>query len=134
MNKTEFHKLDEHIGLCLRRLRNQKHYSLEQVAQWLDISKQQVSRLEHGKSRINVVQLYQLARGFNIPVSWFFADFKDDPDEVKWLSNMIQEDRSQWQPSNSQDQTEKLLALWSMLENQRLQQGFILLLEGITEI
>ncbi|MFK5987029.1 MAG: helix-turn-helix transcriptional regulator [Pseudomonadota bacterium] len=134
MNKTDFHQLDEHIGLCLRRLRNRKHYSLEQVAEWLNLSKQQVSRLEHGKSRMSIVQLYQIARGFNIPISWFFEEFKDDINEVKWVSNMVREDRAQWQPSNKQDQTKKLLALWNMVDNQQLQQQIVHLLEAITEM
>lgn len=133
MNKTDFHRLDEHIGLCLRRLRNQKQYSLEQVAEWLNISKQQVSRLEHGKNRMSIVQLYQIARGFNVPMSWFFEGFKDDSDEVKWISTMVREDRSQWVPSNKQDQSKKLLALWNMVDNKKLQLQIIHLLEAIIE-
>jgi len=134
MNKTDFHKLDEHIGLCLRRLRNRKGYSLEKVAEWVDLSKQQVSRLEHGKSRLNVLQLYQLARGFNVPISWFYDDFKDEEDEIKWIGNMVREDRSQWLVSNQHDQTQKLLALWAMVDNQKLQVRVINLLEAVVEM
>ena len=40
-----------------------KGYSLENLAEWMNVSKQQISRIEHGKCRISVVQLFQLARG-----------------------------------------------------------------------
>ncbi len=134
MAKNEFHPLDEHIGICLRRLRNKKHYSLEQVGEWLNLSKQQVSRLEHGKSRLNVLQLYQLARGFNVPISWFFEEFHDSEDEIKWVGNMLREDRSIWQAVNIGDQTQKLLALWMMLDNPKIQQQIVHLLEAMVEV
>lgn len=131
MAKNTFHPLDAHIGICLRRLRNKKHYSLEQVGEWLNLSKQQVSRLEHGKSRLNVVQLFQLARGFNVPISWFFEEFQDSPEEIQWVGNMVREDRRVWQPVNAEDDAQKLLALWMMLKNPAIQKQIIQLLEAM---
>lgn len=131
MANNAFHPLDEHMGICLRRLRNKKHHSLEQVGEWLNLSKQQVSRLEHGKSRLNVLQLYQLARGFNEPISWFFEGFQDSPEEIQWVGNMVREDRYIWQPVNSKDEAQKLLALWMMLQSPKVQKQIIQLLEAM---
>ena len=76
--KNEPHGLDTHIGIRLRQIRTQKGYSLENLAEWMNVSKQQVSRIEHGKCRISVVQLFQLARGLDVPLSWFIDDFVDE--------------------------------------------------------
>lgn len=133
MNKTGFHRLDGYAGLQLRRLRNKKKYSLERVAEWLDLTKQQMSRLERGENRLSIVQLYQLSRGFNVPVSWFFEGFEDDADEVAWLGNMVGGDRSLWTASIAGDSTEKMLALWSMMPNHQMQKKAIRLLELMFE-
>jgi transcriptional regulator with XRE-family HTH domain len=131
--KQETHHLDSHVGLRLRRLRQQKHYSLEQTAEWLDITRQQMSRLEHGQSRMNVVQLYQLARGFDVPFSWFVEDFVDDADERRWQETMVREERGAWSVSSPQDQQARLLALWDMLEP-RAKQKIIGLLEAMAGV
>jgi len=133
-NKRAVHPLDEHIGVRMRRARTHKGYSLEQVAEWLDISKQQVSRLEHGKSRLSVVQLYQISRGVDLPLSWFFEGFEDDTDEVKWVSNMVGEDRSQWTAASEEDRVRKMIALWGMVESRKVQRQIIGLLEAVTEM
>ena len=133
MNKTEFHPLDKHIGLRIKQLRAKKGYSLERVAEWLNISKQQVSRLELGKSRMSVVQLYQISRGLDMPISWFLGGFKDDEVEIKWLNNMLSEDRRLWSPENSDDKLQNLISLWRLIESPLIQDQIIGLMESFTK-
>lgn len=115
--KNEPHGLDNHIGVRLRQIRTQKGYSLENLAEWMNVSKQQVSRIEHGKCRISVVQLFQLARGLNVPLSWFTDEFVDEENATKWLENMVGADRSSWEASSETDQSRQLLASWRMIHS-----------------
>ena len=124
--------LDRHIGLKLRRLRNNKRYSLEQPAEWLDISKQQMSRLEQGKSRLSVGQLYVLARGFDVPFSWFVEGFVADAVNRQWQETMLGEARDQWRAVSDDNYAEQLIALWKMLDNRAAKTQLLGLLRALT--
>lgn len=126
---AESHPLDIHIGLRLRRIRTSKKLSLERVGEWLDLSKQQVSRFEQGQSRLSVLHLYLLARGMDIPVSWFFEGYEDSPEEVAWISTMTHEDRGEWRPSADDDKAEQVMALWRMLPSKRQRDQILRMLE-----
>lgn len=123
--KNEPHGLDNHIGVRLRQIRTQKGYSLENLAEWMNISKQQVSRIEHGKCRISVVQLFQLARGLDVPLSWFIDEFVDEEDSTKWLENMVGGDRSDWEASSDKDQSQQLLASWRMIDSREVRRKVV---------
>ena len=123
--KNEPHGLDNHIGIRLRQIRTQKGYSLENLAEWMNISKQQVSRIEHGKCRISVVQLFQLARGLDVPLSWFIDEFVDEEDSTKWLENMVGSDRSDWEASSDKDQSQQLLASWRMVGSREVRRKVV---------
>lgn len=127
---AESHPLDIHIGLRLRRLRTRKRLSLERVGEWLNLSKQQVSRFEQGQNRLSSLQLYQVARGLDIPVSWFYEGFEDASDEVAWVSTMVHEDRSRWLPTSKNDQAVQVAMLWKMLPTQRQREQVVRLLES----
>ena len=132
--KNEPHGLDTHIGMRLRQIRTQKGYSLENLAEWMNVSKQQVSRIEHGKCRISVVQLFQLARGLDVPLSWFIDDFVDEQESTKWLENMVDADRSNWEASSQYDQSQQLLASWRMIDNYNSRRKLVELAAAIARI
>lgn len=91
----------------------------------MNISKQQVSRIEHGKCRISVVQLFQLARGLDVPLSWFIDEFVDEEDSTKWLENMVGSDRSDWEASSDKDQSQQLLASWRMIGSREVRRKVV---------
>lgn len=72
--------LDIQIGNCIRNLRLKRGLTQEKLAHALDISFQQVQKYERGTNRVTVGRLYQIARIFAIPVSFFFYSirFGDD--------------------------------------------------------
>ncbi|HAS8353082.1 TPA: XRE family transcriptional regulator [Vibrio vulnificus] len=53
-------------------------YSGQQLAAYLGISQQQLSRYEQGQSRINVGMLVRAADILQTPVGWFFAGCQDN--------------------------------------------------------
>lgn len=65
------------VGARLFCRRKELGYSGQQVAAFLGISQQQLSRYERGQSRINVEMLVRAADIFQTPVGWFFAGCQD---------------------------------------------------------
>lgn len=66
------------IGKNLRRIRNEKGITLEQLALEAGIAYSQVSRLELGKINPTAYTLYLLASALKVPLTDFFAGCLND--------------------------------------------------------
>lgn len=62
------------IALNIRKIREQKGFSQEYVAQELDISQASYARLESEETKITVDRLFRLAEIFQIEVTEFFNE------------------------------------------------------------
>lgn len=131
MSNTAPDPLDLHLGVRLRRLRNRRNFSMEQVAELIDVSQQQISRYELGKNRLSAVQLFRLARGLDVPVSWFFEGFKESGDELIRVRNVIGGNRADWQAATEEDLAQTLIAHWRALPNDRLRKKVVDLVETL---
>ncbi|SNB46500.1 helix-turn-helix domain-containing protein [Geobacter sp. DSM 9736] len=60
------------IGAAIKRRRNELGYSQEWLAEFLDVSYQQVQRYENGISMINVETLQKIAGALSVPATFFF--------------------------------------------------------------
>lgn len=69
-------ELDAYIGVRLRQQRLKHDLTLAQVAEWLDVSLQQVQKYELGQSRIPATSLYKLSQLLSIPPAYFYQDFE----------------------------------------------------------
>ena len=58
--------LDREIGYALRHLREKLHITREQAADVLDVSTQQISKIERGNSKISASQFFQLCYFYKI--------------------------------------------------------------------
>lgn len=67
-------KLEKLVGINLRRLRNKRGLSQQQVGEKLGISFQQIQKFENGTNRVSAGRLFVLAQFLNAPLIEFFQD------------------------------------------------------------
>lgn len=72
MNK--FQKIDKRIGQNLKAMRQVAGLSLQDVADHLDKSYQQIQKYETGFNRISGSVMYYLSRLLEVPIQDFFKD------------------------------------------------------------
>jgi transcriptional regulator with XRE-family HTH domain len=58
--------IDRYIGQTLRQIRESKLINREQVADVLDVSTQQISKIERGNSKLSASQFFQLCYFYKI--------------------------------------------------------------------
>ncbi|MBU0500467.1 MAG: helix-turn-helix domain-containing protein [Gammaproteobacteria bacterium] len=134
MSNNTADPLDIHLGIRLRRLRNRRGFSMERVAELIEVSQQQISRFELGKNRLSAAQLFRLARGLNVPVYWFFEGFEENAEELGRVRNVARETRDGWQASADEDLAQALLSHWRALPNDRQRRKVVELVETLTAI
>lgn len=64
------------IGAAIKNRRKELGYSQEWLAEFLDVSYQQVQRYENGISMINVETIQKISEALSVPVTFFFT--RDD--------------------------------------------------------
>ncbi|MEC7420622.1 MAG: hypothetical protein VX659_11200, partial [Pseudomonadota bacterium] len=58
----------------------------------------------------------------------------DEQESTKWLENMVGADRSDWEASSQDDQSQQLLASWRMIDNYNLRRKLVELAAAIARI
>ena len=74
--KTEEQKLNIIISKNIRTARRLREFTLKDVSKVLGITGQQVQKYETGASVISVSKLVILAKYFDVPITFFFEEFK----------------------------------------------------------
>ena len=69
--------LDAHVGLCIRRHRQNAKLTLQVLADKLGIAYQQLQKYETGVNRVGAGRLMEIAEILDIPVASFF-EAQDD--------------------------------------------------------
>ena len=65
-------EIDAHIGGQLRTLRRHRKFSLDQLAEAIDVSYQQIQKYQNGISRMSGSKLYRASLALDAPVTAFF--------------------------------------------------------------
>lgn len=78
MAKLSSESTDKLVGQRIQRRRKELGMTAQQLAEYADISQQQLSRYERGTNKINVAHLVNIAIKMNTPISWFFIDCFDE--------------------------------------------------------
>jgi len=60
------------IGATLKKLRNDKNLSMQQLATLAEIEKSQIYRIESGKVDVRISTLYLLAETLKVDINEFF--------------------------------------------------------------
>lgn len=61
------------VGVNLKRLRQEKGWSLDKTAKETGVSKAMLGQIERGESSPTVAKLWQIASGFEVSLSSFIA-------------------------------------------------------------
>ncbi len=77
--KRRSEPVDIHIGQRLRNRRAELGMSQQELGDMVDVAFQQIQRYERGTNRISGGKLYRLAKGLNIPVSYFYEGVEGGP-------------------------------------------------------
>lgn len=64
--------LNRYVGLRLRLCRKTQLVSLEDLAEAIGVSRQQLQKYETGINRISAVTLFRLSQHLAVPLSYFF--------------------------------------------------------------
>ena len=64
--------IDIHVGMRLRKRREDLGVSQKSLAEALGVSFQQVQKYEKAKDRVSASRLYRIAHELGVPVGWFF--------------------------------------------------------------
>ncbi len=76
MNTTQHDNFLKLLGRNLRRIRNDKGFTMENLANEADIEYRQLGRIERGEINTSVISLLRLAEVLKIDIKTLF-DFKD---------------------------------------------------------
>ena len=64
--------IKKQLGLKIKRLRQKRGLTQEQLAFEVDISRDHLSNIELGKHPVNIKTLYKLAQFFEVDMKYFF--------------------------------------------------------------
>ena len=81
MTDINFEQLAKNVGKAIGRQRNQAGFTQEQVAEYLNIGMEAVSRMERGKVVPTVVRLTELAQLFDCELADFLRETSNRPTE-----------------------------------------------------
>jgi transcriptional regulator with XRE-family HTH domain len=71
--KTPSH-VDHQVGRRIRQARRAAKLTQGQLGEMIGLTFQQVQKYEKGVNRVSAGTLYEIARVFDIPISWFFDE------------------------------------------------------------
>jgi transcriptional regulator with XRE-family HTH domain len=77
-NKKASGPIDRRVGARIRRRRETIGLSQEKLARQIGITFQQIQKYEKGSNRIGSGRLQEIANALDVPISYFFADGKDE--------------------------------------------------------
>ena len=72
--------IDGHVGARVRLRRTLMGLSQTKLAETLGVTFQQVQKYERGMNRIGASRLFDLARALDVPISFFFDDWANTPE------------------------------------------------------
>ena len=75
MEKDNEYSINAYIGLKLKNRRAELGFTQQELGETLGISFQQIQKYEKGVNKINVSNLFELAKVLKVPVAYFFDGY-----------------------------------------------------------
>ncbi|MCA0970862.1 XRE family transcriptional regulator [Halobacillus litoralis] len=72
MNNPE--KYSKRVGATLRAIRKEKELSLNELAEWTDVSSLTLGKIERGEANPSLSIIWKIANGLSIPISFLLAE------------------------------------------------------------
>lgn len=88
MSVLEASEVSQQIGMILRRLRKERGWTLDQMAQATSVSKPMLGQIERGETNPTVVTLWKITGGLNVPFSVFLQGL--EPPRVQLIPQSSQ--------------------------------------------
>jgi transcriptional regulator with XRE-family HTH domain len=107
--------INEYVGKALRNIRHNKKISLQDMAEKLNVSYQQVQKYETGVNRLGADTLYELANLLNVDVRMFFPN-------------------TQISEPNFSDSQMKFLISYESIQDEKIKELFFLLIQRISSL
>lgn len=79
--------IDVHVGRRLRQRRTLLGFSQQKLAGEINLTFQQLQKYERGSNRVSASCLFRLARGLDVPVSFFFEEM-DGRTTTRWPADL----------------------------------------------
>jgi transcriptional regulator with XRE-family HTH domain len=83
MGKSSRDPIDTEVAKRVRSLRLQRGLSQTELSDALGVTFQQVQKYERGANRISAGRLYRIAKVLDVPVTFFFSEFKTRRNEER---------------------------------------------------
>lgn len=123
------HPLLPHIGKRLRIARKKRGLSRAEAGEIIGLTDQQVGRQERGEAKLNVVQLFRLARLYETPFSWFFNNFEVPPSDNERIRAILENNPADWSPATDEEKEQALHAVWDSLPDEEHREWLLNLVE-----
>lgn len=104
---------------------------MEKTGEILDVTPQQISRFELGQQKISAAQLYRLARGFDVPIGWFFLGYEETSEEISRLRVVLKAGRGEYRPVVLKEKQDALIRAWLALSNEKKRDAVLALTEAM---
>jgi len=105
--------------------------SMEKTGEILDVTPQQISRFELGQQKISAAQLYRLARGFDVPIGWFFLGYEETSEEISRLRVVLKASCGEYRPVAQKEKQDALIRAWLALSNEKKRDAVLALTEAM---
>ncbi|WP_173915324.1 helix-turn-helix domain-containing protein [Halobacillus sp. Marseille-Q1614] len=69
--------LSKQVGLTLRRIRNERGISLQQLTELTEVSKLTLGKIERGEANPSLTIIWKIANGLNIPISSLLVEKRE---------------------------------------------------------
>ena len=133
--------IDRRVGQRVRTRRRELAISQGTLSERIGVSYQQLQKYETGTNRLSASRLAALAKELGVPVTYFFEvgsensrkinfraiDTKRKSIEVDKIESGLGSDRS----ANAVDQHQRLLGAYDRIDDQKLRDAFLALLEAV---
>ncbi|WP_034748688.1 helix-turn-helix domain-containing protein [Halalkalibacter wakoensis] len=73
-NQTDAEKLAKQVGHTLRKIRQERGLTLQQLVDVTDVSKLTLSKIERGEANPSLTVIWKIANGLQIPISFLLND------------------------------------------------------------
>ena len=121
-----------HIAERVRTIRKQRGVKSRVLGEVLEVTPQQMSRLEKGKNKFSGEQLYRVARALDVPVSAFYLGYQENREELGRLRIVLKGMNDQWQPAAEEEQERILLEGWRRLSDNDQRGAVLSVLQAIS--
>lgn len=128
-------QIDAHVGQRLRVRRSLLGLSQEKVAEAVGLTFQQLQKYERGMNRISAGRLMQFSVILDVPVAYFFENFRATPQNKKVLHAMADNDQDEFMSPDviQSKETLNLVRAYYRIEDENVRRSVYNFVKSVSE-